>query len=868
VSIQHRPFQAHCAASHSFERGVGRQGDPVVRSNRSAVAVMFLAPIMAVGSAAASAAQAQVVAWGRNDSGQCNVPVPPPGITYTEVSARGFYGVGLRSDGSIVAWGSNLFGQLNVPALPSGLTYIDISAGNDHVLARRSDGSAVAWGYNAFGQCTVSALPPGLSYVEVAAGYWHSLARRSDNSLVAWGQNTYGQCNVPALPPGLSYVELSAGNYHTLALRSDGSVVAWGRNSEGQCNVPALPAGIAYVEVSAGLNFSVSRRSDGAVVAWGSNDHGQCAVPVLPSGLSYLEVSAGGYHVVARRSDGSAIAWGWNNYGQLNVPSLPAGRVFTAVSAGEYHSVAMTDVASGGELGNYRFENGVAGAPASQSASILDSSHAGANGDPHGGPMWTDDVVAPSVNCTPDTLALAFDGIDDWVSFASPFVFHALSDATLEFWIKAPEQPHSPVFWSTDPAQGDTNRFHLSFSSGGIVGFDYRDPSSSLHTLLPLDGTYTIPVDAWTHIAITRVIEPNSEHTYRFYRNGLLVYVATDYVPNLPTASSWILARRDGTLQSTTWFHGVLDEIRLSGRALAPAEFGLAHYADSDGDGFGAGLPLSQCGPTDATNNLDCDDVDAAVHPGAVETCNYMDDDCNGQVDDGLAFVQYFIDSDGDGFGDCGGAPFNYYCSQPTGWVANSADYDDNCGSCFPGAPEVLDGKDNNFDGLVDEGFHSAYCIAGTTSHGCIPQMSYEHCTLGGCSLNPLEYGGTPNECYPNAHTIGGFVINATGVEGNRFGMLFYGLAPTATGWASGNSSVLCVAPPQQRMGSMPTGGTDGACDGVLSVDFNLWVYQHPSALGVPFGPGQQVFVQGWFRDPPSPGHTMLTDALKITIGP
>jgi hypothetical protein len=32
----------------------------------------------------------------------------------------------------------------------------------------------------------------------------------------------------------------------------------------------------------------------------------------------------------------------------------------------------------------------------------------------------------------------------------------------------------------------------------------------------------------------------------------------------------------------------------------------------------------------------DCDDLNREIHPGAVETCNERDDDCNGEVDDGL----------------------------------------------------------------------------------------------------------------------------------------------------------------------------------------------------------------------------------------
>ena len=44
--------------------------------------------------------------------------------------------------------------------------------------------------------------------------------------------------------------------------------------------------------------------------------------------------------------------------------------------------------------------------------------------------------------------------------------------------------------------------------------------------------------------------------------------------------------------------------------------------ADSDGDGY--------------FNDEDCDDADSTSHPGAVEVCDGVDNNCNGQVDEGV----------------------------------------------------------------------------------------------------------------------------------------------------------------------------------------------------------------------------------------
>ena len=60
---------------------------------------------------------------------------------------------------------------------------------------------------------------------------------------------------------------------------------------------------------------------------------------------------------------------------------------------------------------------------------------------------------------------------------------------------------------------------------------------------------------------------------------------------------------------------------------------------DADGDGVPA--------------YYDCDDDNAAIFPGAEETCDGIDNDCNGSIDDNApGLIRGFADADGDGFGD------------------------------------------------------------------------------------------------------------------------------------------------------------------------------------------------------------------------
>ncbi len=123
-------------------------------------------------------------------------------------------------------------------------------------------------------------------------------------------------------------------------------------------------------------------------------------------------------------------------------------------------------------------------------------------------------------------------------------------------------------------------------------------------------------------------------------------------------------------------------------------------YQDADGDGFGDFEDtVNDSAPPDGyvTDSTDCDDNDAGINPVATEVCaDGIDQNCDGQADEGCA--SYFLDSDGDGFGDPETAVIDI--SPPAGYVTDNSDCDDADADIFPGAPEVCgDGFDQNCDG-------------------------------------------------------------------------------------------------------------------------------------------------------------------------
>jgi len=136
-------------------------------------------------------------------------------------------------------------------------------------------------------------------------------------------------------------------------------------------------------------------------------------------------------------------------------------------------------------------------------------------------------------------------------------------------------------------------------------------------------------------------------------------------------------------------------EVEVTDAAGATAEAPLSFVVvepDADGDGFTTAL----------LGGDDCDDGDAAIHPGVEEVCDGVDQDCDETVDESPVDGEtYWPDVDGDGFGDPTAA--EAACSAPDGFVSDDQDCDDSEPATNPGALEWCDEADNDCDGEVDE---------------------------------------------------------------------------------------------------------------------------------------------------------------------
>ncbi|MEL6346166.1 MAG: MopE-related protein [Myxococcota bacterium] len=164
-------------------------------------------------------------------------------------------------------------------------------------------------------------------------------------------------------------------------------------------------------------------------------------------------------------------------------------------------------------------------------------------------------------------------------------------------------------------------------------------------------------------------------------------------------------------------------------------------FADADADGFGdESRPTEACvlpaGHVVVGN--DCHDDDAESYPGAPERCDALDNDCDGDVDEGVQ-TDWFADADGDGYGDPG--VIEPACDPPTGYVERNDDCDDDNAAAFPGGVEICDEADNDCDGRVDEAVTTTFYQDVDDDRYGVADITVEACDV------PSGYAALPGDC-------------------------------------------------------------------------------------------------------------------------
>ena len=272
---------------------------------------------------------------------------------------------------------------------------------------------------------------------------------------------------------------------------------------------------------------------------------------------------------------------------------------------------------------------------------------------------------------------------------------------------------NSADHYGNSSSLSDYNVYHIADATNGYMG----KATTSFYSSLA----------AWQAAMLNPGTDANSQVADPHFVNP-----ATD----LHASNQSAVLNGTGTLPPSY----ILTDIDCESRT-APHDIGFdqltffTYYADSDNDSYGdLTNTISVINSTPpagyVTDSTDCNDNNASINPGATELCNGIDDNCDGQIDEGCNTTTWYADNDGDNYGDITNSTVSQ--TQPVGYVADSTDCNDINAAINPGATEVCgNGIDDNCNGQIDEnnasvadaGADNAVCLANSTTLSAVAPL-------------------------------------------------------------------------------------------------------------------------------------------------
>jgi hypothetical protein len=270
-------------------------------------------------------------------------------------------------------------------------------------------------------------------------------------------------------------------------------------------------------------------------------------------------------------------------------------------------------------------------------------------------------------------------------------------------------------------------------------------------------------------------------------------------------------------------------------------------YADSDDDGFGdPNITIEACEAPDGfvENGSDCDDQQSINFPGAEELCDEVDNNCNEEIDEDLGTL-FYIDSDGDGFGEDENT--TSACDLTMGLANIGGDCNDSDPSIHPIASERCDEVDNNCNEEIDEGVTTTFYTDFDEDGYGDSEATIEACSLPvGSVLQDGDCNDIDTNVHPNAieycdlqdNDCDGDIDEEDAVDQNT-----WFLDTDSDGYGDANNTTIACTMPSGATNnnedcdddniniypnaSETCNGSDDNCDGNIdestSIDASLW---------------------------------------------
>jgi hypothetical protein len=384
---------------------------------------------------------------------------------------------------------------------------------------------------------------------------------------------------------------------------------------------------------------------------------------------------------------------------------------------------------------------------------------------------------------------------------------------------KTPTVTITPDLMTVNPGQLLTLTVSISQTNGPVAGF-YLEASGV--------GTLKV-VDSGTYLAgngITHTAPRTGSGGFTTFKVG------------------WTAPATPGGVDFNVWANSANGDGSQNGDAEGDAFFstafgcaGTKYYHDYDGDGVGSvtsGYTMACSVPQYYSAKAgDCNDNDPKIYAGAPEICDGKDNNCDGQIDEGLPIMSYCTDADGDGHGVIGKATM-MGCAVSKGWGLCDNDCNDDDPTIYPGAPELCNNKDDNCNNQIDEGARTVcgvgWCAkyadgCGTGASQCTPGAPRaEECNDFDDDCDGVKDNGTDLELckIPGLVCRAGYCIPAGSAGAGSGGVTSGSGAGPSTGDASAGGAPSGPSQPAQAgntsSGADPSSDPQAAPPGACSV--------------------------------------------------